>query len=348
MKIDGTTTFTQIHQQFQAGGEFHGKAGEKHLRLVGDSLHLHREDKSSGIHFLDRKTKHKEALQALKDAIDVELGPGAGNTVFKNLRIKSNVSVGEMAAIKQEFDRVKAGLDTAGKALPRNLELVPVKGQPTLMAGRLSHATGTNQLQGMTDQIDRTLAGLRPSQQHPEVAQQFLADFHRMEITLTDGRRSTEVPNKANLGDAAVNTLKHFAGDDDDITLGLSKLLTQSVFNAAHAEMTSLLRNEQGKSINAGVGGTVDGNAKNQMIEVRKEGGDFVIDFRLASKLSGLSGDGTMVDLSGTGASRLDMSMQIRISAANLKAGNLDYQVTRPPQFDLQVVFDPARHVDAM
>ena len=45
MKIDGATTFTQIHQQFQAGGEFAGKAAEKHLRLSGDTLHLHREDK---------------------------------------------------------------------------------------------------------------------------------------------------------------------------------------------------------------------------------------------------------------------------------------------------------------
>lgn len=39
------------------------------------------------------------------------------------------------------------------------------------MAGRLSHATQVNELQGMTDQIDRTLAGLRDSQSHPEVSQ---------------------------------------------------------------------------------------------------------------------------------------------------------------------------------
>lgn len=49
-----------------------------------------------------------------------------------------------------------------------------------------------------------------------------------MQITLTDGRRSTEVPNKPSLSDAAVNTLGHFAGDDD-VTRGLSKPASCSV-----------------------------------------------------------------------------------------------------------------------
>ena len=166
-----------------------------------------------------------------------------------------------------------------------------------------------------------------------------------MEVTLKDGRRSTEVPNGANDGDAAVDALRQFAGGDDDVTRGLSKLLTQSVLNSAHAEMRNIVRNEQGEKITSGIGGPVDGNAKNQMIEVRKEGGDFVIDYRLASQLSMLNAGGTTIELGRSDANRVEISMQIRVSADDLRNGNLNYRITQPPHYDAQAVFDPARHV---
>ena len=117
---------------------------------------------------MGRKAKRQDALDALKASIDLELGPGAGNTVFRNLHIKSNVSVGEMGAVKQEFDRLKAGLGRAGRALPaQHFELAPVKGQPSMMAGRLSQTADPTRLQGMTDDLDRRLGGLQAARARP-------------------------------------------------------------------------------------------------------------------------------------------------------------------------------------
>lgn len=60
----------------------------------------------------------------------IELGPGAGNTIFKNLRIGRNVKVGEMGAIKQEFDRLKPAWALPARRCRRTSSWSPLRAIP--------------------------------------------------------------------------------------------------------------------------------------------------------------------------------------------------------------------------
>jgi hypothetical protein len=137
MRVTNATTFTQIRAEFDAGGQFDNVPAGKNLRLnTASGLHVHRDDKSSGIHFMKRAEKHEKAVQQLTTAIDNELGPGTGATVLKNLGIKKEVSVGDMASIKAEVDRLAA----LGPVLPsEGFKLSPVRGDPSLVAGDFEH-----------------------------------------------------------------------------------------------------------------------------------------------------------------------------------------------------------------
>jgi hypothetical protein len=140
MQVGGTTTFSQIYQQTKAGGQFKDIPGEKHLRLstAGD-LHTHRTDKRSGIHFLARAEKHKQAAEAIKAAIDTEVGiPGVGARVFERLGLGKKVKLSDLTAIKQQISN--ATDDVTRKGVLDKAK--PLKGEYGAAKAQFLHAMG--------------------------------------------------------------------------------------------------------------------------------------------------------------------------------------------------------------
>lgn len=138
----GQTTFTQMYQQTKAGGQFENVPGEKHLRLsaTGD-LHTHREDKGSGIHFLDRAEKHKQAAAAVKAALDLEFGtPGLGDRIFARLGLDKMVKVSDLALIRGQIGHAQDDLarqETLDQARPLQGQYQNVKATLMYRMGQL-------------------------------------------------------------------------------------------------------------------------------------------------------------------------------------------------------------------
>ena len=343
MQVTNATTFRQIHAEFNAGGEFANAPAGKNLRLnTASGLHVHRDDKGSGIHFMKRAEKHEGAVRALKTAINNELGPGAGDTVFKNLGIKGAVSVGDMTAIKGEVDR----LATLRPVLPaQGFELAPVRGDPSLVAGSFEHTMGTADVGAFRQKLDHNL-NLYDRAAHPlaDVTDQFVKDFSRMNIRLVEGRQSVDVPNGAGEGAEARQALADFTGNDATATRALSNFLTQTAFNTMHGELGELMRSADNRTVNVGIASPGADGPKNQTVTASMDGPNHVlIDYKLDTGVSGLAGNGKMLDLSAQGESRLTATMQVRVATADLAAGRLDYQITSPPSFALHAKFDPVR-----
>lgn len=150
MQIGPATTFAQISQQTKPTGQFAGVPGEKHLRLsaTGD-LHTHRTDKWSGIHFLNRAEKHKQAAQAIKQAIDTQAGmAGVGDRVFERLGLGKKVKVSDLAAIKQEIGRAQEDVSrqqVLDKAAPHKGEYAATKSRYLAQMSLLPDVAGTGQ-----------------------------------------------------------------------------------------------------------------------------------------------------------------------------------------------------------
>jgi hypothetical protein len=147
MQVSGATSFTQIFQQTKAGGQFENVPGEKHLRLstTGD-LHTHRTDKSSGIHFLARAEKHKQAAEAIKTAIDTEIGmQGVGDRVFERLGLGNKVKVSDLLAIKQEISKAVTDVsyqEVVDKAAPRRGDYAATRTRFLDLMGKLPSVLG--------------------------------------------------------------------------------------------------------------------------------------------------------------------------------------------------------------
>jgi hypothetical protein len=333
MRVDGATTFSQIHQQLQPGGEFDGAPVGKHLRLSDKGgLHLKNADKGSGIHFMTRAEKHKEAVRAIKQSIDNDLGPGKGEAVFKNLKLSSSmVSVGDLHAIKQQVDI----MTPLKPVLPAAVELGRVPGQPGLLQGRLDHAMGPGELTSFRRNFDHKL---QASQQNG----QFLKDYFRAEITLVDHTGSQMLPTKPGDDVAALMGLNRIAGKSLQTSSNLGAFLNQSAFNAMNEELGRAFANVNGDEPTLIIGRPRDENEKNQKITVTAQRDEFIIDFQLSSPLKGFDKNGTMLNLDNGQANTIEMGMQVRISRDDLENGRLDqYRITQPPTASMRMVFDP-------
>jgi hypothetical protein len=332
MQVDDATTFTQIYQQTQAGGEFANASAEKHLRLSkARGLHLKREDKGSGIHVIERAEKHKKAAEAVKRAIDKELGPGKGETVFKRLRLSQPVSVGDLSAIKQQVDV----MTPLKPVLPAAVQLQPVSKQPALLEGRLEHTMAQSDLPGLRANLDRKVAASKRDAQ-------FLKDYHRAEITLVDKDGSRTLPAMPGNDMEALTSVNWIAGKGLEVSSHLCAFLNQSAFNAMNEEFSRTFANANGDKTIPMIGRPSDPNEKNQKITVTSHRDHFTLDFRLNSPLSGLSKDRTILNLQNSQPNTIEMSMQLEISRTDLETGHLDqYQITRPPTVSMQLVFDP-------
>ena len=343
MQVTNATTFQQIRTQFDAGGEFANAPAGKNLRLnTASGLHVHRDDKSSGIHFMKRAEKHADAVDTIKRSIDNELGPGAGATVFKNLNIKGKVSVGDMVGLKAEVDR----LARLAPVLPaRGFELSPVRGDPTLVAGSFAHKLGGGAVGEFREKLDHNLKTYdKLADGATDVTAQFVKDYSRMNIRLVDGDRRVGVPQ--GLGEAveARQAVADFAGGDPKATRALSNYLNQTAFNTMHGELGELLRTSAGNTLQVGVSNPPSDGPKNQTAAASMDGPDHVlIDYKLDAPVSGFASGINLLDLRAHGESKLTATMQNRVAVADLAAGRLDYQITSPPAFDLHAKFNPAR-----
>lgn len=144
----GGTKFSEIYQQRTAdGGALKGLDGEKHLRFKGgDTLYTHDSNKRHSLHFMDRASKHSAAAGAVKQAIDNELGAGAGDKIFKSLGLNKKVTIDGLGRISSQVNAAKGarlatelpGLlqDTAGQIGALRAQLVHEMGKlPDVPAG---------------------------------------------------------------------------------------------------------------------------------------------------------------------------------------------------------------------
>lgn len=330
MQVNNTTTFSQIYQQRQAGGEFDGKDAGKNLRLSDKSgLHIHREDKDSGVRFLRRAEKHEAAATALKQSIDNELGPGKDALVFKNLGISSKlVSLGQLDQIHHEVENLK-------ETMPRGMNLARVDGQRQLLEGTVNHTMNNNETAAVRANFDHKIANLAQDQ--------FDRDFFRANIHFKAGNETRTLPitpGQAQLT-SAKQDLAWIAGGDATVARNLGKLVTQSAANAMQQEFGPLIRNAGNHGVNFTIPHPGD-NVKQQTITVTQAGNDYLVDVKFKGSTDKMTAGGSWIRFDPNHENSVEMTMQMKISRNDLAAGQLtNYVITQPPAMNIRAVFDP-------
>jgi hypothetical protein len=124
---------------------------DKHLRTEGGQTELHVHDSKNWHGIGSPKAKYKEAVLLIKSAIDKDFGPGAGDTVFRNIGIRKNsagIQLKDLAALRQEVaklgtvgsydqDTLKTTLQSVNKPKIGPEEMDLGKGRTVTVSGQM-------------------------------------------------------------------------------------------------------------------------------------------------------------------------------------------------------------------
>ena len=344
-------TFTNIYQTFQPTG---GASDDKHVRFE-NAKGLYTSQKAStatvsaffgSSRLQDRAQKRADGADQVYQAIAREY-PAEAARIFSALardhpQIDFNQGLrrGDLAHIQATIATVLQQEQHLAGASPRSLRLADDPQNPQRLSGDMRGNYSQASMQSTFRYVDdslRDLQGMRTiaAQGLPTVAEQFMKDLPRSEIRLGGTLLQDKGPVDARA------TLARFTGNDAE-SLGLSMLVSQQMLTGLNIGTRDTFTSEDGHKLMPRIGNPLDGQQKNQFVNVTRQGNDYVIDYRVAAKLNGfaagMSGLATESD-----ESTVMLGMQLTISAADLRNGNLTaYRVTGPPAYDLHVEVDRA------
>lgn len=354
MAVGANTTFTQVYNQFHTTGG----STDKHVRFENaQGLYTSKNasaatlaDAFGGHRLQDRQQKQADGGARIRQAIRNE-HPQLADRIFARLGqdhpgvdFTQGVTRGELAHIKAAVDAVVADHDHLRTLTPAGLAVTTYAWNPGRLFGDLEVPYNAAAADKTKTCIDQYLADVRnlPTAKlsadagFPTVAKQFMLDVGRADLRV-GGSQTTGTRLRAQGGEDPRVTLRRFAGSDE-AALHLSKLLTQEIptalvsragrFACAAANGDELVpRLPSGKLLPE--------HEKTQFISVARQGDRFVVDYAVASPLSGFDHGLSSITLDDN-ASSIKTSMQISISARDIQSGDLaNYTVTKPPELSL-------------
>jgi len=266
--------------------------------------------------------------QQLADQFRSELRAKFGNDAAN--RALDRVSINPMRSLKVEHVRKGLGgaaAEAMAQSVPARMRDSLMKGEACTYKGRLPadvEANAIERLGGMSQEITGGQVSQPPGR--PALAKAFYKDHVTCAdpIEIAVGGRTRTFTHDSNPD--PVDALAAFAGSPQRAE-GLSHLMHQGAMATLVGARFELLANSSGLPVFRG--GSEDRSYKLS----QDRNGDYVIDYTLNMQPNQLLGGGGSVPLDST-RSHINLSMQIRITAADLDAGNGHFTITRPPTVD--------------
>ena len=344
-------TFTNIYQAFQPTG---GASDDKHVRFENvKGLYTSQNASTAAISAFFGSNRLNERAQKQADGADqvyraiAREYPNEAAKIFARLArdhpqidFSQGVTRGDLAHIRSTIDGVLQEKQHLSDTSPRALQLAGDTDDPQRLSGEVQGRFGQLSVQATTRYIDGSLADLagKPmvrQQGMPTVVDQFQKDLPRSEIRIGGVLLQDKGPVDAR------TQLSRFTGNDAEAT-GLSMLVCQQIPTGLISGTRDTFTSESGNRLMPRIGNPLDGQQKNQFVNVTKQGDDYVIDYRVAAKLNGfVAGMSSLTTESDR--STIELTMQLTISADDLRNGNLSaYRMTVSPAYDLHVEVDRA------
>lgn len=344
-------TFTNIYQTFQPTG---GASDDKHVRFENaKGLYTSQNASMAAVsaffgsnRLQDRAQKQADGADQVYRAIAREYPQDAAKIFAKlaqdhpQIDFNQGVTRGDLAHIQSTIDGVLLETQHLAATCPQALTLGGHPNDAQRLSGDAQGNFGQASVQATTRYVNGSLGDLagQPMVQQqgmPTVPRQFMIDLPRSEIRVGGALLQDKGPVDAR------TQLSAFTGNDAEST-GLSMLVCQQIPTGLISGTRDTFTSESGNRLMPRIGNPLNGQLKNQFINVTKQGNDYVIDYRVAAKLNGFVAGMTSLTAEPD-RSTIELTMQLTISANDLRNGNLTaYRVTVPPAYDLHVEIDRA------
>ena len=281
--------------------------------------------------------QHAAPKQQLADQYRTGLRAKYGDDVAN--RSLARFTIDPMRSLK--VSHVLKGLGGAAAehhaaSVPTRMRASLIEGKPYTFAGAFPGAIQTNALQRV-DELSGEMTGGEVLS--PGGRTQLARGFYKDHVERVDPLRIKEgtVTRTITNGDDPdpADALTAFAGSAARAE-GLSHLLHQGAMVALVGARAEFLSSSDGGPV------VPFGQESPSYTLSRASNGDFVIDLALTMNPDQLQGGGPPLPLDPT-RSQITCTMQLRITQADLDAGNGRFTVSKPPAVDMQLTADWAR-----